>query len=137
MESVLYETRHGSGRGLSGLAQKLLDPLAVFLGVIEDEMDFRSAAKLDTLGQFVANVADGCREAPDCALLFGLVSHHADEDARVLEVGRDADLGDGDEGCNARVFQFAGNHSTQLVENLLELGTMVAGELKEIGRAHV
>src|SRR6267378_3055862 len=111
MESLSWTNRPGLGRGLPGLAQKLLDPLAVLLGVIEDEMDFRSAAKLDTLGQFVANVADGCREAPDRALPFALVSQHSAEHARVLEVGRDADLGDGDEGCNARVFQFAGNHN--------------------------
>src|ERR1700716_243019 len=71
MESVLYESRRGSGRGLPGLAQKLLDPLAVLLGVIEGEMDFRGAAKLDAFGQLVANVADGWREPPDRALLLG------------------------------------------------------------------
>src|ERR1700704_3396572 len=125
MESVLYESRRGSGRGLPGLAQKLLDPLAVLLGVIEGEMDFRGAAKLDAFGQLVANVADGCREPPDRALLLGLVSHHADEHARVLEIGRDADFGDGDQGSDARVFQLTGDHNAQLVENLLELGIMV------------
>src|SRR5437660_1088299 len=119
MESVLYESRRESRCGLPGLAQKLLDPLAVLLGVIEDEMDFRSAAKLDALGQLVANIADGGGESPDRAILLGFVSHHADEHARVLEVGRDADFSDRDQSCNARVFQLTSNHSAQFVENFL------------------
>src|ERR1700694_150048 len=112
-------SNHRSGSGLPGLAQKVFDPLAVLLGVVESEMDFRCAAKLDAFGQLVANVADGCREATDRGLLLGLVSHHADEDARMLEVRRDADFGDGDEGGDARVFQLTGDHNAQLVENLL------------------
>src|ERR1700730_16685535 len=118
-EYCLLANHDGSRRWLPGLPQKLLDPLAVFLGVIEDEMDFRGAAKLDTLGQFMADVADGCREPPDRTLLLGLISHHTDEHARVLEVWRDAHFGDGDEGGDPRVFQFTGDHSAQLVENFL------------------
>src|SRR3984893_5043290 len=117
--SETCKAARGSGRGLPGLAQKIFDSLAVLLGVVESEMDFRCAAKLDAFGQLVANVADGCREATDRGLLLGLVSHHADEDARMLEVRRDADFGDGDEGGDARVFQLTGDHNAQLVENLL------------------
>src|ERR1700680_386768 len=115
----LLANHHASGRRLPGLPQKLFDPLAVLLGVIEDEMDFRGAAKLNAFGQFVTNVSDGCREPPDRALLLGLVSDHTDEHARVLEVWRDADFGDGDEGSDARVFQLTGDHSAQFVQNLL------------------
>src|SRR5882762_10058217 len=115
----LLANQHASGRWLPGLPQKLFDPLAILLGVIEDEMDFRGAAKLNAFGQFVANVADGCREPPDRALLFGLISHHTDEHARVLEVWRDADFGDGDERSDARILQLTGDHGAQLVENFL------------------
>src|ERR1019366_8370337 len=82
-------------------------------------MDFRGAPELDAFGQLVANIADSRRESPDRALLLGLVSYHADEYARVLEIGRDADFGNCDEASNARVFQFTGDHNANLVENLL------------------
>src|SRR6266403_1950533 len=63
-----------SGRGLPGLPQKLFDPLAVFLGMIEREMNFRCAAQLNAFRQLMANVSDGCRESSDRALLLGLGS---------------------------------------------------------------
>src|SRR5260370_39569083 len=99
MGTVSRGNRFGSGRGLPGLAKKLFDPLAVLLGVIEDEMDFRCAAKLDAFGQFVADVTDASPETPDRALLLGLVSHHADEHARALYIRRDADFEDGAQVC--------------------------------------
>src|SRR5713101_8368692 len=108
MQSVSCGSGRGSGCGLPGLAQKLFDPLAVLLGMIEDEMDFGRTAELDAFGQLVANVADSCCEPSDRTLLLGLISHHADEHARVLEIRRDADFGDGDERGNARVFQLTG-----------------------------
>src|SRR5712691_3885582 len=110
MQSVSCASGRGSGCGLPGLAQKLFDPLAVLLGVIEDEMDFGRTAELDAFGQLVANVADSCCEPSDRTLLLGLISHHTDEDSRVLKVGRDANFGDGDEGGNPWVFQLTGDH---------------------------
>ena len=80
-------------------------------------MNFGRAAQLDPLGQFVANVADRREEPPDRALLLGFVAHHADENARVLQVGRHAHLGDRDQPLDPRVFQFAGHHDAQFVPN--------------------
>ena len=81
-------------------------------------MNFGRAAQLDPLGEFVANIADRGEEAPDRALLLGFAAHHADEYARVLQVGRHANLGDRDQPLDPRVFQLTGNHDSQFVANL-------------------
>ena len=80
-------------------------------------MNFGRAAQLDPLGKFVANVTDRREEPPDRALLLGLAAHHADEHARVLQVGRHANLGDRDQPLDPRVFQLTNHHDAQFVAN--------------------
>src|SRR5277367_415311 len=99
-----------SGLGILCFLQKLVDSLAVFLGVIENEMNFGSAAQLDSLGQLVANVTDCREETCEGILLLGFASYHADEYTRVLEVGCHANFGDRDKPLDARVLQFTDNH---------------------------
>src|SRR5271169_5888790 len=108
-----------SGGRLLRLHQKLVDSLGIFLGVIEDKMNVRRAAELDALGQLVANVTDGCGESPNRVFLFGFVSHHAHEHARMFEVGRHADLGNCDEAHDPWIFQLTDDHNAKLVPNLL------------------
>src|SRR4029077_20257071 len=86
------------------LAQKVFDSLAVFLGVIADEMNFGRTAQLDSLGEFVANVSDRRAKTAERSLLLRFAAHHADENARVLEVRCHSNLGDGDQALNPRIF---------------------------------
>ena len=91
--------------------------LGVLLGAVKNEHEFWGAAELEPFTELVADEAGGRGEGFDGGLLFILGAHDADVNFGLLQVRRHAHFGDGGEVGEARVFEFAGEHGADFLED--------------------
>jgi hypothetical protein len=91
--------------------------LGVLLGAVKDEHQFGGAAELQPFTELVADEAGGGGEGFDGGPLFILRAWDADVNFGLLQVLRHAHFGDGREVGEARVFEFAGEHGADFLED--------------------
>ncbi len=101
-----------------GAAEQFVDALGVLFGAVKDEDEFGGAAELEAFAELVADEAGGGSEGFDGVPLFVFGTHDADVDPGLLEVGRHTDFADRREDGEARVFEFAGEHSGDFLTDL-------------------
>jgi hypothetical protein len=101
------------------LIQELVNPLGVFLRVVEREVKLRETPELEPLDQLAPNESGSMLEGLDGVGLLFSGSLHVDEDARVLHIRLDTDFADHDHALEPRVFQFTRQHGVDFVSDFL------------------
>src|SRR5579862_793191 len=102
------------------VSQELIDAIANFFGLIEDEQHFRSAAKLKPFDEFVAHVAFRSLQSSERAgaLRFVFI-RQAHVDAHGPQIGRHTHFRYHHGSGEARIFQLTRQHQAHFVPDFL------------------
>ncbi len=98
-------------------AEKLLDAAGAIDGIVEEKNNFGAAAHLDAFDEFMADEARSFLEGFESVVALRGSSLDGDVDAGLLHIRRDANFGDHDICFEARVAEFAFEHSDDFVLN--------------------